>query len=293
MNTQNPELLASCWTSAGDVMPARGPDYSPVPIRTRIEAVAAAGYVGFGLTRPDLVRARDSIGLDTVAAMLRDNGIRHVQLEWLTDWWTSGAARAASDLVRADLFEAAPILGVDHIKVGADDDGVPVEYDVLCEGFDRLADDAKSAGVRIAFENTPFTHHVKTTEEAVAFVTTVGNPNGGLLLDIWHAYRGATPYSTLPALVPLEIIFGVELDDGSADVVGTDLEDTFDNRLPCGTGIFDVPSFIDAVQTIGWDGPWGIEHMSRDFRCLPVSEALTRARDAALHCFDLAVQRRP
>jgi hypothetical protein len=54
-----------------------------------------------------------------------------------------------------------------------------------------------------------------------------------------------------------------------------------------------VPAFIDAVLTIGWDGPWGIEHMSRDFRCLPVSEALTRARDAALHCFDLAAQRRP
>jgi sugar phosphate isomerase/epimerase len=73
---------------------------------------------------------------------------------------TGGPAqpRAASDRVRADLFEAAPILGVDHIKVGADDDGVPVGYAVLCEGFDRLADDAKSAGVRIAFENTPFTH---------------------------------------------------------------------------------------------------------------------------------------
>ena len=185
MNTQHPELLASCWTSAGDVMPARGADYSPIPIQTRIEATAAAGYVGFGLTRPDLVRARDSIGLGTLAKMLRDNGIRYVQLEWLTDWWTTGAARAASDRVRADLFGAAPILGVDHIKVGADDNGVPVEYEVLCEGFDRLADDAKSAGVRIAFENTPFTHHVKTTEEAVAFVTTVGNPNGGLLLDIW------------------------------------------------------------------------------------------------------------
>ncbi|MEN3271071.1 sugar phosphate isomerase/epimerase family protein, partial [Pseudonocardia sp.] len=234
----HPQLLASCWTSAGDVMPARGPDYSPIPIRTHIEAVAAAGYVGFGLTRPDLVRARESIGLSTLAEVLRDNGIQYLQLEWLTDWWTTGAAREASDRVRADLFEAAPILGVDHIKVGADDNGVPVEYAVLCEGFDRLADDAKSAGVRIAFENTPFTHHVKTTEDAVAFVTEVGNPNGGLLLDIWHAYRGGTPYSTLPALVPPEIVFGVELDDGRAEPVGTDLEDTFDNRLPCGTGVF-------------------------------------------------------
>ena len=125
---------------------------------------------------------------------------------------------------------------------------------MLCEGFDRLADDAKSAGVRIAFENTPFTHHVKTTQDAAAFVIEVGNPNGVLLLDIWLAYRGGTPYATLPALVPREIVFGVELDDGLANVVGTDLEDTFDNRLPCGEGIFDVPEFINAVlfDQLGW-----------------------------------------
>ena len=170
--------------------------------------------------------------------------------------------------MRADQFEAAPILGIDHISV-------PDEYAVLCEGFDRLADDAKSAGVRIAFENTPFTHHVKTTQDAAAFVIEVGNPNGVLLLDIWHAYRGGTPYATLPALVPPEVVFGVELDNGLGEVVGTDLEDTFDNRLPCGEGIFDVPEFINAVLAIGWDGPWGIEQMSGDFcRCLPVRDAL-------------------
>ncbi len=84
----------------------------------------------------------------------------------------------------------------------------------------------------------------------------------------------------------------MELDDGLAEVVGTDLEDTLDNRLPGGEGVFDVPVFINAVLAIGWDGPWGIEHMSGDFRRLPVRDALTRARDAALHCFDLAAQRR-
>ena len=56
--------------------------------------------------------------------------------------------------------------------------------------------------------------------------------------------------------------------------------------------MFDVPAFVNAVRAIGWDGPWGIEHMSRAFRRLPVRDALTRARDAALHCFDLAAQRR-
>ena len=65
------------------------------------------------------------------------------------------------DRVRADLFEAAPILGIDLIKVGADD------------------------GVRGRVRGAVyFTRNVKTTRDAVAFVTEVGNPNGVLLLDI-------------------------------------------------------------------------------------------------------------
>ena len=37
-----------------------------------------------------------------------------------------------------------------------------------------------------------------------------------------------------------------------------------------------VPGFIGAVLAVGWDGPWGVEHMSGDFRRLPVRDALTR-----------------
>ncbi|KXF52850.1 xylose isomerase [Rhodococcus sp. SC4] len=289
-NSPGPELLAACWTSAGDVMPARGSDRSPVPIRERIEAVAQTGYTGFGLTRPDLVAARETVGLGEVAKMLADNGIHHVQLEWITNWWTTGEARAVSDQVRRDLFEAAPILGVDNIKVGADDDGAPVTRDVLCEQFDALASDGAAAGVKIAFENTPFSHHVKTTEQAAQFVKDVANPNGGLILDIWHAFRGGTDYDTLPQLVPVQFVFGVELDDGWSTVRGTDLEDTFDNRVPCGEGEFNVPKFINAVRRIGFDGAWGVEHMSQEFRQLPITDALTRARDGVLHCFEIADQ---
>jgi len=46
--------------------------------------------------------------------------------------------------------------------------------------------------------------------------------------------------------------------------------------FPADKGPFDVPGFINAVLAIGWDGPWGIEQMSGDFRRLPVRDALTR-----------------
>lgn len=69
--------------------------------------------------------------------------------------------------------------------------------------------------------------------------------------------------------------------------MGTQIEDTFDNRLLCGTGVFDVPAFITAVQRIGWNGLWGIEHMTVAHRQLPADVALQQARDAALACFDV------
>jgi sugar phosphate isomerase/epimerase len=282
---ETPELLAACWTSAGHVVPFRGITTSPVDVRERIATVAETGYTGFGLTREDLVAARDSIGLLAVATCLREHGITTVQLEWITNWWTTGDLRKESDKARADLFDACSVLGVDNIKVGADENGNPVSYGQLCEGFAALAADGARVGVKIAFENTPFSHHVRTTEQAITFITDVAHPNGGLIVDIWHAFRGGSDYRVIPRSLPLEYVFGVELDDGVEEVVGSDLEDTFDNRLVCGEGFFDVPSFINAVRDLGYAGPWGVEHMSHEFRELPIREALSRARDGVVACF--------
>ena len=65
MTTAPSQFLAACWTSAGDVVPFRGVATSPIDIATRIERSPRCGYIGFGLTREDLVVARDTIGLRT------------------------------------------------------------------------------------------------------------------------------------------------------------------------------------------------------------------------------------
>ena len=72
---------------------------------------------------------------------------------------------------------------------------------------------------------------------------------------------------------------------------GDGLPDTFDNRLICGTGDFDVPAFIRAVLDLGWTGPWGIEHMSIASRRQPIAQVLTEARQGALDCFAAAAGR--
>ena len=217
--------------------------------------------------------------------VLHDQGITTVQLEWISDWWATGAARTASDKVRRDLLDAAPVLGVDNIKVGADHDGTPASYDQLCAGFDALADDAARVGVKIGFENTPF-GLIPTTEEAIRFVTDVADPNGGLILGIWHAQRGTTRYDSIPSLLPLDHLVGSSSTTALPELLAKAFLTRSITGCSAGTGDFDVPAFIRTVERIGWTGPWGIEHMSIASRQGPISEVLSGARQTALDCFE-------
>ena len=273
-----PELLATCWTSAGDVMPARTGDRSPVGIERRIKAVAAAGYRGFGLSHADLVVARDELGLPRLAELFAAHGLVHIELEVIDRWWTTGA-----DRVRADLLAAAAALGARHIKVGAGMLGDRYDPAVLRSSFAALASEAADAGTRIALEACAFSS-MPTLEPAAQLVTDVAHPAAGLLLDIWHIYRSGMDYRTMAAIVPPEYLFAVELDDGAAVQIGSGFDDTFDNRILCGQGDFDVLAFIDAVTGLGYDGPWGVEMMSVDHRALDPETAVAEAFDAALKC---------
>ena len=48
-------LLATCWTTAGDVGPHCDDQRSRLPIRARVDAAAAAGFSGMGLLHADLM----------------------------------------------------------------------------------------------------------------------------------------------------------------------------------------------------------------------------------------------
>jgi sugar phosphate isomerase/epimerase len=287
MATPLPDMVATCWTSAGNVMPTRTGDRSPVDIKRRVRAVAAAGYRGFGINHADLVAARDRIGLSGLAELFGEHGIVHVELELGDYWWTSGQRRADSDHVRRDLLAAAPILGAKHIKVGVGFYGDTYDPELLRTEFATLASEAADVDVKIALEPCAFSM-MPSLATAVDVITDVAHPNGGLLLDIWHIYRSGMDYPTMAEIVPTEHLFGVELDDGASEMIGSGLEDTFDNRVLCGEGDFDVLSFIQAVHTLGYLGPWGVEMMSHQHRTLEPEEATARAYDAAQRCLALA-----
>jgi sugar phosphate isomerase/epimerase len=283
----NRELLATCWTSAGNAAPDRGDEISPVDLRTRIETAAEVGWEGFGLLHADLAIAERTIGLQELRRIFDGAGIKHVELEVLPWWWTTDERRQISNERRTLLLEAAEVLGARTIKVAAEGGGLPVDPARFHDDFDRLAGQAGNAGTRVALEFMPMTN-LATLQAGVDFVTAVGNRYGGLAVDTWHVHRGGTSYAELERILPVEYVFVVELDDADEQVVGTLWEDTIDHRRLPGEGAFDVPAFIAAVHRAGYRGHWGVEIISEQYRQLPIREGLTRARTATLQALDAA-----
>ncbi|OOP62338.1 hypothetical protein BMF89_09805 [Arthrobacter sp. SRS-W-1-2016] len=285
--SSTPELIATCWTSAGNIAPLTSPEISPVPIVQRLEAIASTGWSGFGLAYDDLVAARDTIGFSGLKTLIDQAGFRHVEVELLTNWWDDSLSHEWRPQFEL-LLDAAETLGARFIKIGTAF-GEPLEdLDFLVEPLRRLAKEASERGTRIALEPMPFSM-VGSIPAAAELMRSVDMPECGLVVDYWHVFRAGTRLEELSRSVTAEQIFGVELNDADAEIKGTLFEDTRDNRRLCGEGDQDVAGFITALQAIGFKGPWGVEILSEQHRTRPVREALESARSTALACFPPSV----
>lgn len=129
-------LLATCWTTAGDAAPLRGDERSP--LRARIEAAAHAGFRGCGFTHVDLMQAQREYGLAGIRAMFDDHGMEYREVEFLSDWWTTGSERDKSDKVRRELLAAATELGARHVKIGPDFADGPWDFNRWAGELSRL-----------------------------------------------------------------------------------------------------------------------------------------------------------
>lgn len=281
----DPKIVATYYTIAGDAYPGV-PVASPFSLERRAAAAVAAGYYGMGLSGDDLAANVATHGAAGIRRILDDAGVQFLEIECLTDWFAQGEARAASDKMRKLWLETAVEIGTNHIKVVGDlsDSGISIE--AMAQDFRLLSDQAAQVGAHVSIEIFPLAN-IRDLVSGRALVDLAGSPNGGLLIDIWHMTRPGIPYEEVAAL-PGHYIKHVELDDAAADVVGALFDDSTDNRLLPGEGSFDVPAFLRAIAATGYDGCYGIEMLSHEFRALEPEEAARRSFDAVARQFALA-----
>lgn len=267
----NVELLASYWTiSCG--LPHTDKEYSPFDFRDRVESAARAGFTGFGIWHADLEHILRTRTLKEMKQILDDNGIKHIELEFLTDWFLDGERKKQSDVCRKMLLDAAEAFQAHHIKVG-DFYQTPASMPRLIETFATLCAEAAERGTKVGFELMPFAM-IQTLEESLRLVEGAGASNGGICFDAWHIVKLKIPYDELRR-IPSQHIISVELNDGTFDCPWSLHEDTVNHRRFCGEGEFDVKGFITAMQDAGYRGPWGIEVLAEELRKWPL-DRLTR-----------------
>lgn len=270
---KNIELLASYWTISCGI-PHTDREYSPFDFRDRVESASRAGFKGFGLWHADLGHVLKGRSLREMKQILDDNGITHIELEFLIDWFLEGERKRQSDICRMLLLDAAEGLRAHHIKVG-DFFHEKASMPCLIEAFAGLCAEAADRGTKVGFELMPFAM-IDTLEDSLKLVEGAGAANGGICLDTWHIVKLKIPFDEIRR-IPLQRITSVELNDGTFECPWSLHEDTVNHRRLCGEGEFDVPGFVRAVQDAGYDGPWGIEVLSAELRKWPLDRLTTEA----------------
>src|SRR5215469_11942747 len=281
MGRSNVELLASYWTIACGI-PHTDKEYSPFGFRERVESAARAGFKGFGIWHADLEHVLKTHSLRELKQILDDNGMVHIELEFLTDWFLEGERKKQSDLRKKLLLDAAEALEAHHVKVG---DFFQEEACMqrLMDAFGGLCAEAAERGTKVGFELMPFAM-IQTLEDSLQLVEGAGADNGGVCLDTWHIVKLKIPLDRVRR-IPLRYITSVELNDGTFECPWSLHEDTVNHRRLCGEGEFDVKGFIRAIQDAGYEGPWGIEVLSEELRKWPLESLTTRAFQATIAQF--------
>jgi sugar phosphate isomerase/epimerase len=280
------ELVGLYWTVSGPVEVHVGREWSLFDWADRCAEARKVGFAGLGIWHADLEHVLETRSLAEMKKVFDDNGLRHLELEFLMDWFLDPGdeRRQASDATRELLLGAAAELGAHHVKIG-NIPGTPCELPQLTERFGELcAEAAERTDAKIVYEFMPFDANVRSIESVLAVVAGAGAPNGGIAIDTWHMSKlGIAPDEL--RRIPAEYLSWVELSDGGREDMDDLIDETVNHRRLPGEGEFDLRGSIAVCEECGYDGPWGVEVLSDELRNQSLETIFRRAYDTTASQF--------
>jgi len=235
-----------------------------LPFRQQVELAARHGFDAITAIGGLLRRCVDKEGmtLPEIRTIADDAGIRITDVEASGGWLSPAIPGTPRWLTPAydvaGFLEAAVTLGAKNLV--AVHFGAPPDPDVAVERFVALCGQAAQHGIQVAFEFPAFAT-IRDVAACWDIVRAADQPNGGLLIDSWHHYRGGGDDEVLRS-IPGDRIFSVQLSDGLAEPQGSLIEDAAGRLLP-GEGAFDIPRFLDLLAGNGVRCPVGVEIFDR------------------------------
>lgn len=260
----------------------------------RLDVAARAGFTSVSMFPGDEVAARaEGLTHADMRALAAERGVTPAVLDPFCQWvpqWSPPPGMSGDDLAFVDFDEtaflaAAQGLGVESVTV-IEVFGQSFPLDALTESFAGFCDRAAERGLRVHLEFMPFSG-VPDLATGWEIVAGADRPNGGLVLDLWHYFRGRRDDALLAA-VPGEKIYVVQVCDADAEVRGTLLEDCMHHRRLPGEGSFDITAVLSTLAGTGGLGSVGAEVFSDDLAALGPEVAARRAGEHLRSALDAA-----
>jgi 4-hydroxyphenylpyruvate dioxygenase len=252
----------------------------PFGLEQRLETAVAGGFSGMSVTPMDLLAwEREGMTRPDVRRAFANAGVQVAAIDPLTKWtprWEPPPELSADDVAFCD-FETREVLDL-AVDLGAgmvsalELLGNEVEPRVGTRAFHALCAEADRLGVRVALEFVPFTG-IPDLVDAWELVRDAP-ANGGLVVDVWHLFRGPDPERNLDLLarLPGDRIFAFQLDDAPADAWSDLRAETWNRRRLPGDGAQDVNAVVEAVRMTGAQPLVGPEVLSPETWALPPAE---------------------
>ena len=231
------------------------------PFAKKLEIARAAGYEGVGLWVDETEEAgRAAGGLQAVGRLLKDHDLVPAELCFVGGWmYPSESERVRSRESAQRAFRIAEILGCECVaacaSAGAGD------LDDAASDFAELCTLAARFGVKVALEFLGGGQQVKDARTAWHIVEEADAPNGGLLIDTFHFYKGGSDVADLEPVTG-DKIYLLHVND-SPDLPREELEDR--NRVFPGTGVIPLEEIAAEVVNKGYRGYFSLELFNEDY----------------------------
>jgi sugar phosphate isomerase/epimerase len=275
------ELICAHWTFSGA--------HRRVPFEERVRAAAGAGVRHIGWALDDFAAARSAGMSGRELRRLADNaGVRVAEIEFLRGW---AGTEGTKDVPGMDvgslpwtaqeriLLEMAEVFEADHVNVGDDGSGnAMLAWSELVDRFGAICARAAQSNLLVVLEFMPWTGF-PDLESAWRLIREVDAPNGAILLDTWHFFRGSGNMEYLEVL-PEDALGLIQVNDAGPPQ-GEMIEDTMLRRVFPGDGEFDLEGMFSKLVARNLRAPVSVEVMSNVIEVMSPADAVKRAKDSA------------
>jgi 4-hydroxyphenylpyruvate dioxygenase len=233
-------------------------------LKDKLEAIAAAQFKGVEIFENDLL-SHNGTPLD-VRNLVRDLGLRTVTFQPFRDFEGMAGVQRERAFARAERkFDLMGELDCDLLLVCSNVSPESVGgIDRAAADLHELGDRAAKHGMRVGFEALAWGRHINDYRDAWEAVRRADHPAVGIVLDTFHILARNTDLRMVES-IPRDRIFLVQV----ADAPKLDMDYLSWSRhfrsMP-GQGDLPLLSFMEVLQTTGFDGLLSLEIFNDQFR---------------------------